>query len=274
MNPLFYSNGSSAEFARQEIPTQGDLGVGHFTSFRARRISEALVALALDRHINRLQTAGEFFSKLNIRTPSPQEVLDTLSKATALFMEQTRNDARVRITCWKDRWDLTFAPLKVEHVIKAISLYPVRCVRPLPEFKTCSAISSVYANSVAIGQGFDEALLVDPDSTVRESGWGNFGWFCNSGVLHFASEGVLPGITEEVVRSLAASLSIEIERNSYSLDAVMENIQAGFITTGVRGLVEVSQLGDVKLALGYPPLQLLMKHFQDLEWWQKTGTAL
>lgn len=274
MDPLLYSNGSSAEFAQQDLPVQGDLGVGHFTSFRARRVSQDLIVLALDRHLHRLQAAGEFFSKLNIKTPFPQEVLNTLSKACHLFVQQTQLDARVRITCWRDRWDLTIFPLPVEQVIKPISLYPVLCVRSLPQFKTCSAISSVYANSVAVSQGFDEGLLIDPNALVRESGWGNFGWFCKEGILHFTSEGILPGITEQVVRDLANSLSIKVERGLYSLDIVMQNIQAGFITSSVRGIVEVSRIGDLKLALGYRPLQLIMKHFQDLAWWQETGATL
>jgi branched-subunit amino acid aminotransferase/4-amino-4-deoxychorismate lyase len=274
MTRLLYSNGSIADSAEQRLPVQADLGVGHFTSFCARRIGQNLVTLALDRHIHRLKSAGEFFSKLNIRTPSSDELLDTLSRARHIFVKQTQCDAHVRVTCWRERWDVTLSPIDSEHMAKTLSLYPVKCVRPLPEFKTCSAISSVYANAVAHLHGFDEALFIDSDFTVRESGWGNLGWFCKRGILHFTADGVLPGITEEIVCRLARARSIEIKRHNYSLEAIMENIQAAFITTSVRGIVEVSRIGDILLSPGYPSLELITKHFQDPVWWHETGTSL
>ncbi|MGB3617491.1 MAG: branched-chain amino acid transaminase [Catalinimonas sp.] len=113
-------------------------------------------------------------------------------------------------------------------------------VRPSPkafptEAKTCGLyVNSILASTHARRQGYDEALLLDPDGNVAEGASANV-FYERDGVLYTPPRGhILPGITRRAVIDLAREKEIEVVERHFKTDELYAADAAFFTGTAVE----------------------------------------
>jgi len=123
---------------------------------------------------------------------------------------------------------------------------------PLRAHKTTSYLEKVLARQEAKKNGFDEALFVNEKGNVTEGAATNI--FCvRAGRLLTppVTEGLLPGITREVVAELAAGIGIPLVEHPLSAIDVVQSDEA-FLTNSVVEIVPLLAVGNTPVADGKP----------------------
>ena len=101
-----------------------------------------------------------------------------------------------------------------------------------------------------IGGEIYEHLLVNEQNQILEGTSSNFYGVLN-GVLHTAGEGVLAGITRQIVLDLAKDLQIPISLEPIHVDEIPQLREAA-ISSASRALLPVVQIGDQMVGNGRP----------------------
>ncbi|MCB0309646.1 MAG: aminotransferase class IV [Bdellovibrionales bacterium] len=150
-----------------------------------------------------------------------------------------------RLTNWVDQWQETLDSQG------GIDLRSIHATRPTPSIKSCLASVSLTARAEAERQGAHEALLIDPNGTVREGAWSNFFWVDQADLLHTCGNGVLPGVTREKVLELCHD-EMEFVLQEDSLNNILGNVKEAFITQATRGITPVRKINKSVLTCRPP----------------------
>ena len=243
---LYYHNGRPCFEGR--LPEDSHLGVGVYESMRVRKLNLSAGILGLDMHLERLKRGAEFIGS---RAFNLQKLRSNITLAIKRFDWESTTDALLRIvqyrhddflslTSWKPTFDVNVGA----------ALWPVGGLRAHPEYKSCSALTSVMARQTAYEHGAGEALLVDLEGIVKEGAWSNFFWVDGPGTVRTPRTGLLPGITRAIVIWLAGREGSQVLEEDCSLETIMAEASEAFITQATHGLVGVVALGEHPIRFG------------------------
>jgi len=101
-----------------------------------------------------------------------------------------------------------FTPFPEENFTKGIRIKTANVTRPFPECKTTFYLPGILARKQALAAGYDDAAYVNEHSHILECPTSNL-LFYRDGAWHTPKEGVLPGLTREVVIEVSEEPVIE-----------------------------------------------------------------
>lgn len=259
--PTVYLNGEyvDAEEARVSVSDRGLLlGFGLFETLRAY----FGIPFRLARHLERLYSSAR-----TLDLPLPAEREEIGRAVLKVLKLNGLGEARIRITFTGG------APPSAEIPMGSaiVSAVPVEGLPPemyekgvrviltdldksmgLARHKTTDAMPKVIAHREAERAGAFEAVFRNPAGRISECATSNI-FLVTAGELRTppVSEGLLPGITREIVLSLARELGIPAaeatirEEDLYGADEV-------FVTASVKEIVPVVRVGEESVGPGRP----------------------
>ncbi|MFZ9519439.1 MAG: aminotransferase class IV [Silvanigrellaceae bacterium] len=118
--------------------------------------------------------------------------------------------------------------------------------KELVDIKSCSYLWNLMCLDDAVIEGFDDALLVNPNGDISESTTASFIWMTKDDkVLCSAPQenNVLPGTTLLCLQNALAALGHEIRWQALKVGHY-ENVLACALVSSVRGLVPVGRIDD------------------------------
>lgn len=123
---------------------------------------------------------------------------------------------------------------------------------PLRTHKTTSYLEKILARKEARANGFDEALFLNERLNITEGSVSNI--FCvRNGRLITppVSEGLLPGITREVVAELSATCQIPLLEQPLPIEELRQSEEA-FLTNSVVEIIPLVAIDNTPIGKGIP----------------------
>lgn len=259
MEEIVYLNGELVPRSRARVSVfdHGFLyGYGLYETMRAYHGK----IFRLERHINRLLSSAGVIGLGELSAPDlSRACLDTL-KANGL------EDARLRLTVSNGEVDAfpwagisstptvvvtarNYTPLPAEkydqgYQVGVPSLR--RCQRsPISRIKSTNYLLSLLARMEVGEYGMDEALLLNDNDFIAESGGSNLFFVKDSTLMTPSLEsGILPGITREVVIELAGVLGIGVAEGDVRLTD-LEQFDEAFLTNSVIEIMPLVRVRDI-----------------------------
>jgi len=137
---------------------------------------------------------------------------------------------------------------------------------PLSKLKTANYLESILARQEARAAGVDEALCLNEKGLLAEASMSNI-FLVNDGILQTPREenGILPGITREVVLELASQLGISTFEQDIRLEKVFQ-AQEAFLTNSLIEIMPLTEVDGKPVGSGRPgPVTLgLMEDYRKL----------
>lgn len=124
--------------------------------------------------------------------------------------------------------------------------------RAQPTAKLTGFISSTQELREILNGGIEEVIMVDENRRILEGLTSNF-YAVMDGIIHTAGEGVLPGITRQMVLDIARSEGIQIDLSTPRLDEIAHFDEA-FITSTSRSVLPVVEIDSRPVGSGQPGL--------------------
>jgi branched-chain amino acid aminotransferase len=240
MQPAPYSADSLAEAARHE-PHDGVYTVANtFDTFKV---------LKLDAHLDRLEDSAR-----------REQIALTLDRARLraalrqMISEAGYGDVRFRITVGREQPEVFILS------IEPFAAYPaslfnegVRCqTLPNSARHNPSAKSTGWMHDreqITLGPGIYTGLLLDESGQILEGINSNF-YAILDGRLRTAGEGVLPGIAQQIVFTVAPSI-VALERQPVCISD-LPRLSETFITSSSRGIMPVVEIDGIQIGTGKP----------------------
>jgi len=132
---------------------------------------------------------------------------------------------------------------------KGIKVITIASARSIPDAKSIDYIPATIALRKARQQGAEEVIYSDDQGRVLEGTTSNLFMFAD-GVLVTPGEGILSGITRQVVLEVARSI-FKIEVHDISLKALLRADEV-FITGTSKGIVPVVQVDESAIGPARP----------------------
>lgn len=258
---IVYLNGDYVEAESAQVPVSDRgvlLGFGLFETLRAYRG----IPFRLARHLDRLYRSAQ---ELGFPLPAAREEIGR--GVLEVIRRNGLEDARVRVTFTGGAAPEPGVPMgsalisavPVEGLPPEIYTAGVRVISTslvkdfsMARHKTTAAMIKVLAHQEAEAAGAFEAIFRNPGGRVSECATSNI-FVAKGGGLKTPplSEGILPGITREIVLSLAEGFDIPVE------EVVLENedlfrADEVFLTASVKEIVPVIQVGERTIGDGRP----------------------
>jgi len=142
-----------------------------------------------------------------------------------------------------------------------VTVKTVQLKRINPEAKATEFITQTRKLRSEITNGINEILMVDENGFILEGLSSNFFAVQNKSVLT-TSEGILPGITRELVLDIIRGAQIPLIFHGIHLDEI-PGLQESFITSTSRGVLPVVKIDETLIGSGQPGqiTQKLMKDY-------------
>ncbi len=226
--------------------------------FETMRVYDGQV-FRLHEHLVRLFDALAHFK---IESPLPAEELRTVCNVL-VERNQVRNGfARVYATSGRNQLGATTVsqhgaslvatagPIEFESPQLRLIISSVRLDPALSRFKTANRLPYITARREAERAGASEAVLLNAAGRVAELSTSNL-FVVKAGELFTpsATEGPLPGITRDVVLTLAGEMLLPTHEAMLGLQS-LENADELFATNSLMEIVPVIQFKDRVLAKG------------------------
>jgi branched-chain amino acid aminotransferase len=135
----------------------------------------------------------------------------------------------------------------LERFSAGLRLITTRLQREDPEAKTTNYIAAVRALKEAARRGADDALFVDAQGHVLEATRSNFFVF-RGDTLVTPREGILPGVTRNVVLALARR-RFPVEERPILLSELAQ-VEEAFLTASSREIMPVVQIDELLIGAG------------------------
>jgi len=279
MSDMVYLDGElvSLEQAKISVLDYGFLyGYGLFETMRAYSGR----VFYLDRHLKRLARSLE---ALRIKT----EALALEEAVTETLRANRLADARIRLAVSIGEGGMVPDPASCEKptVLVIASQYKpfpesvykkgyravVSTIRrnsrsPLSGLKTANYLESMLARQEARKAGVDEAILLNEKELLAEASMSNI-FLVSNGVLKTPAKenGILPGITREVVLEIAVKSGIATSECSITLRE-LSNAHEAFLTNSIMETMPLVELNGRAIGSGNPgPITCgLMKAYHEL----------
>jgi branched-chain amino acid aminotransferase len=250
------SNEPSVDAAMSNLPG------GAYTTFRTFNHNRAL---RLEDHLRRLEETARLTGQpVELDHPGLRILL-----RRAVEAYHAEEEIRFRLLVdLQDRPGTVYILAERLHVPgsmayqNGVKVITCRFERVNPKAKLTQTMAGASEVRRSLPEDVNEALIVDPDGFIREGLSSNF-FAVKDGVLWTAEEGVLAGITRQLVLVEASTADIPLCYRFLALGDV-SLIQEAFITSSSRAVLPVRQIDDQVIGLGVPgPLtQLLAMGYQ------------
>ena len=215
-----------------------------------------------ERHLERLQRGADY---LRIVIPHSLEKLNALSFELIRRNELSHGALRLTLSrgvgrrgysvrdCGSPTLALTLHPSTPPNPLHplrwrlATSTVRVATGDPLAVHKTCNKLSQIIARTQAEAADADEAMILNTDNEIAEAATSNIFWL-RDGVIHTPplENGVLAGVTRELVQELAPALGFVVEETHAKLDA-LSTADAVFLSVSTLGIIEVIALDRTRV---------------------------
>jgi branched-chain amino acid aminotransferase len=215
------------------------------------------------QHIERLQRGAQF---LEIKMPISPEALRRV--AQRLIAKNRMPDSLLRLALTRGIGRRGYSPAGANRPTLVMSLHPAPVEEPslkrlqwnlitasvrlpagetLAQFKTCNKLPQILARAEADAAGANEALLLNTDGFVAEGAGSNLFWI-QAGALCTPplADGILAGVTREVVLGLCRSLGVAaLERETTPRQ--LKRCAGAFLTLSSWGIAEAISLDGRRL---------------------------
>ena len=219
---------------------------GAYTTLRTYHTDRVI---GLSAHLQRLIESSRLLQR-----PYPLDPAAIRSALRDVIAREQQPALRMRLT----------VPLDVDQILISVEpfeVYPpefyqrgVRCAttrlsRPIPQAKATDFIAPSRESKAALDPGLHELLMVDSQGQILEGISSNFYAVLN-GVLRTAGEGVLEGVTRQIVLQEALSV-IPIDYHPVRASDLTQ-VGEAFITSSSREVMPVIQIDDQIIGAGRP----------------------
>lgn len=243
-NPLFLSDQiTTLDQASSLIPG------GAYTTFRTYPGGKAL---HLAGHFSRLENSCRLAGY-----PINLDEEQLRSNLRQLLQQYPGDVARVRVTIPFGRQPaeiyIFIAPLIVPNELQrtqGVKVITTHYQRVNPEAKVTSFIQATWDLRCSLPADIEEVILVDENHSMLEGMTSNF-YAVQGSTIQTAGEGVLPGITREIVLTAARKSGLEIDFTPPKLTDVSLFDEA-FITSSSRGVLPVTVIDGQPVGSGKP----------------------
>lgn len=170
---------------------------------------------------------------------------------------------RIHISLLPDDYHLyfmaePFIPYPEESYINGVSAMLLEMQRQNPGSKATNFIDLTGDLRKKKPAGINEYLMAGSAHTLLEGMSSNI-FVIKDRTIWTAGEGILPGITRQMVLSVISALSLNIIYNGYPVDK-LQNIDELFITSASRGVMPVNRIDDLPVGAGIPgPITMLVR---------------
>jgi branched-chain amino acid aminotransferase len=225
------------------------LAGGVYTTFRTYEHSKVL---RLEDHFDRL----EFSAKLQNRTlVLPRYILR--SGLREIIEQYPKADVRLRIHCAFMTDNIKtylmaeqFTPYADELYKYGASVLTLDIHRENPASKATSFIEQTKEIRNSKPAGINEYFLSGKDGDLLEGMTSNI-FVVKDNIIWTAVQGILPGITRQVVLEVIAGTGVEINYTGYPIDEIYQADEV-FITSASRGIMPVTQINSKLIGSGKP----------------------
>ncbi len=243
-------------------------GCGAFEGVRAYKTANGTAIFRLEEHTERLFNSAKI---LRMKIPfSPQEVMDA---QCAVVRENKLESGYIRPLTWIGAQKLGVSPkgnsihlmvaawtwgayLGEEGMKRGIRVKTSSFTRHHVNITMIHAkavsnyTNSILANMEATDEGYDEALLLDPQGFASEGAGENL-FIVRKGVVYTpdSSAGALNGITRNTVFSICKDLGIEIKEKPITRDEIYISDEAFFSGTAAE-VTPIRELDRIEIGSG------------------------
>ncbi len=267
MKEIVYLNGALVprEKAHISVGDHGFLyGYGLFQTMRAYNGKLFL----LDRHVKRLRDAAKV-----IGLGKKVEGLDLVKACRDTLAANRLKEARVRLTVtngesvvmpWIDpagkptvvvtAQPYTPFPEKKYNEGFRVGIATVRRCRQsvVSSMKSINYLLNVMARVEAAANGLDETILLNDGGYIAEGGGSNV-FFVEGGKLltPSAANGIIPGVTREVIMEMAAGMGISVTEGDIRPETI-KGFDEAFMTNAVIEVMPVTRVDNNVIGDGKP----------------------
>lgn len=139
---------------------------------------------------------------------------------------------------------------------QAQRLQTVEYQRPLAHIKHDGGFGQAYYQSLADGNGFDEALFAGPDGSISEGSITNIG-FIDGGAVIWPNAPALRGVMMSVLQRELSSARVSW-RHARVRRADLASFDGAF-ATNARGMATVARIDDLRLPVDAPLMRTAAK---------------
>ena len=213
-------------------------GLGCFEGVRAYKTERGTAIFRLEDHTNRLFDSAQI---LSMRIPYDKRTLNGVQReiiaknglesayvrplvyygSEGLGLHATSLSVHVAIATWE--WGAYLGAENLERGIRvrtsSFSRHHINAAMGKAKANG-QYINSILALSEALRDGYDEALLLDPQGYVAEGSGENFFMLRNNVIYTPALTSALPGITRDTVETLARDLGYAVRERLITRDEV------------------------------------------------------
>lgn len=259
---IFYVDGEYVEDSMATIPLT-DLAV-----LRGYAVFDFLRTyggkpFCLEQHLQRLQNSA---SLLNIKCPWSLSFLEEIVNETLLRNDFSEANVRLIITGGKSLDSITpLGESRLIVMVSSVGLYPQEwykdgakiitsdVTRYIPGAKSTDYIKAIVALRAASESGAMESIYVNKDNQLLEGTTSNI-FFVTDDQIVTPGEGILPGITRQVVITLAKE-RFNISQRSITREELADCSEA-FLTSSNKEVVPIVQIDDVIISSKPGPVTL------------------
>jgi branched-subunit amino acid aminotransferase/4-amino-4-deoxychorismate lyase len=228
----------------------GRLPEGVYTTLRTYRGDSTLY---LSRHFDRLEESAALVG-VRIRI----ERIDFKNKLRIAIKDTGFKETRLRIHISllnKNKPDIYFIlePLTVpsaEEIAGGVSILTRLAHRSNPYAKTSGFLSIADSIKKDVSKEVNEVLMIAEDHICLEGLSSNF-YAVNQDVVWTADEGILHGITREVVIQVIHEKNIQLNLNGHPFETIGQ-LNEAFLSSTSRGVLPVTKIDNLKIGNGLP----------------------
>jgi branched-subunit amino acid aminotransferase/4-amino-4-deoxychorismate lyase len=135
---------------------------------------------------------------------------------------------------------------------RGVAAITVQLARKLPHVKSVSYLTALTARREARAAGVEEALLTGPDGRILEAAAANVAAVVDGAlVTPPVSDGLLPGLTRQVVIDVAHTAGIEVVERTLTRDELLAAEEA-MVTASTREVVPLVRVDGLPIGTGRP----------------------
>lgn len=214
----------------------------------------------LNEHLRRLNQAA---ATLQIPMPCTNQELKELvyqgiernqNSETVIKITVTGGINEGLLSSSKPGLVILFLPLKMpskEHYVKGISLVTERTPRSLPQIKTINYIPAKVGLQHAREAGADDALFIDQNENMLETTVSNIFLYMNGMWVTPPEEGILNGITRQVILEMFKRQNEPYIERSVKLNE-LRDVDEAFCCSSIKQIVPVRQIDNAIIGSGNP----------------------
>jgi branched-chain amino acid aminotransferase len=235
---------------------------------------ETYSVLKFDAHLDRLEdSAARQGIPLQLdRARLRQALRHMIEDAPFGGQAEPPGDVRFRVTVPAASPDTIILSIEPFHPLRADFIaHGIRCVtipgraRVNPAAKTTEWMHDRKQIEANLPPGIYTALLLDDRGAILEGVSSNFYAIMN-GELRTAVEGVLPGISQQIVFEVAP-LVLPINTTPVTVSD-LPRIAEAFITSSSRGVVPVVEIDGISIGDGLPGVKTMSIRHEYIRWMQ------